>query len=82
MNTERKKAIESLVARLLLLRDELSALTDKEVDNLEIASANWEYLAECEIAINCMEDAWDGMDSALSDLKRALTGGVKDAKTA
>lgn len=82
MNTERNKAIESLVARLLLLRDELSALTDKEVDNLEIASSNWEYLAECEIAINCMEDAWDGMDSALSDLKRALTGGVKDAKTA
>ena len=82
MNTERNKAIESLVARLLLLRDELSVLTDKEVNNLEIASANWEYLAECEIAINCMEDAWDGMDSALSDLKRALTGGVKDAKTA
>ena len=47
MNTERNKTIESLVARLLLLRDELSALTDKEVDNLEIASANWEYLAEC-----------------------------------
>ena len=82
MNTERNKAIESLVARLLLLRDELSALTDKEVDNLEIASANWEYLAECEIAINCMEDAWDGMDSALSDLKRALTGGAKHAETA
>ena len=79
MNTERNKAIESLVARLLLLRDELSALTDKEVDNLEI---NWEYLAECEFAINCMEDAWDGMDSALSDLKRALTGGVKHAETA
>lgn len=82
MNTERNKAIESLVARLLLLRDELSALTDKEVDNLEIASANWEYLAKCEFAINCMEDAWDGMDSALSDLKRALTGGVKHAETA
>lgn len=82
MNTERNKAIESLVARLLLLRDELSALTDKEVDNLEIASANWLYLAECEFAINCMKDAWDGMDSALSDLKRALTGGVKHAETA
>lgn len=82
MNTERNKAIESLVARLLLLRDELSALTDKEVDNLEIASANWKYLAECEFAINCMADAWDGMDSALSDLKRALTGGVKHAETA
>lgn len=82
MNTERNKAIESLVARLLLLRDELSALTDKEVDNLEIASANWEVLEESEFAINCMEDAWDGMDSALSDLKRALTGGVKHAETA
>lgn len=82
MNTERNKAIESLVARLLLLRDELSALTDKEVDNLEIASANWEYLEECEFAINCMEDAWDGMDSALSDLKCALTGGAKHAETA
>lgn len=82
MNTERNKAIESLVARLLLLRDELSALTDKEVDNLEIAFANWKYLAECEFAINCMEDAWDGMDSALSDLKRALTGGAKHAETA
>ncbi len=82
MNTERNKAIESLVARLLLLRDELSALTDKEVDNLEIASANWEVLEESEFAINCMEDAWDGMDSALSDLKRALTGGAKHAETA
>lgn len=82
MNTERNKAIESLIARLLLLRDELSALTDKEVDNLEIASANWEVLEESEFAINCMEDAWDGMDSALSDLKRALTGGAKHAETA
>ena len=82
MNTERNKAIESLVARLLLLRDELSALTDKEVDNLEIASANWEVLEESEFAINCMEDAWNGMDSALSDLKCALTGGVKHAETA
>lgn len=82
MNTERNKAIESLVARLLLLRDELSALTDKEVDNLEIASANWEVLEESEFAINCMEDAWDGMDSALSDLKCALTGGAKHAETA
>ena len=82
MNTERNKAIESLIARLLLLRDELSALTDKEVDNLEIASANWEVLEESEFAINCMEDAWDGMDSALSDLKCALTGGAKHAETA
>ena len=82
MNTERNKAIESLVARFLLLRDELSALTDKEFDNLEIAAANWEYLAEREFAINCMEDAWYGMDSALSDLKRALTGGAKHAETA
>ena len=82
MNTERNKAIESLVARLLLLRDELSALTDKEVDNLEIASANWEVLEESEFAINCMEDAWDGMYSALSDRKCALTGGAKHAETA
>ncbi len=82
MDAERNKAIESLVARLLLLRDELSKLTDKEVDNLEIASANWEYLVECEFAVDCMEDAWDGMDSALSALKLALLGGAKDAETA
>lgn len=82
MNTERNKAIESLTARLLLLRDELSKLTDKEVDNLEIASANWEYLAECEFAVDCMEDAWDSMDSALSALKRVLTGGAENEKTA
>ena len=82
MNTERNKAIESLIARLLLLRDELSKLTDKEVDNLKIASANWEYLAECEFAVNRMEDAWDGMDRALSFLKCVLTGGAKDAETA
>lgn len=82
MNTERNKAIESLVARLLLLRDELSKLTDKEVDNLEIASANWEYLAECEFAVDCMEDAWDSMDSALSALKHVLTGGAENEKTA
>lgn len=82
MNAERKKVIEALIARLQLLLDELSGLTDREVDQLEVTSANWKYLAECEFAINCMEDAWDGMDSALSDLKRALTGGAKNAETA
>ena len=82
MNAERKKVIEALIARLQLLLDELSGLTDREVDQLEVTSANWDYITECEFAINCMEDARDGMDSALSDLKRALTGGAKHAETA
>lgn len=82
MNAERKKVIEALIARLQLLLDELSGLTDREVDQLEVTSANWEYITECEFVVNCMVDAWDGMASALSDLKRALTGGVKDAETA
>ena len=82
MNTKRNKDIEPLIARLQLLLDELSWLTDREVDRLEVTSANWEYLTECEFVVNCMVDAWDGMASALSDLKRALTGGVKDAETA
>ena len=82
MNVERKKAIEALILRLQLLLDELSGLTDREVDNLEVTSANWDYITECEFVVNCMVDAWDGMASALSDLKRALTGGVKDAETA
>ena len=82
MNAERKKVIEALIARLQLLLDELSGLTDREVDQLEVTSANWEYITECEFVVNCMVDAWDGMACAMSDLKRALTGGAKNAETA
>lgn len=81
MNLERNKAIAQIVAQIVILRDKLGELTDHEVDGLEFSSANWQVLAESELAIQHMEDAWDCLPDALSDLTAVYAGGVQDAKT-